>query len=285
MRKFIVAAAAVAVGLLGLAPLANATPAPKVTLCHATGSASNPWVRINVSINSNTLAGHAAHQGDLLLGVDNDNVLQCPGPVGPQGPSGPAGPQGPPGSPGDPGSPGAPGAPGTPGLPGAPGLNGLTPIGVCTGNPGGIYFIYQSNPHHVELVVELPDSHFLISSETPCYGPAGRDGTNGTNGKDSTVAGPAGPAGKDSTVAGPAGKDSVVPGPSGAAGLNGTNGRDGVDSVTTVQGVDSVAGVVNEDGELALAHTGVDTPWLLGTGLFLIILGAGLWFARKYLAR
>lgn len=38
-------------------------------------------------------------------------------------------------------------------------------------------------------------------------------------------------------------------------------------------------------GVVELAKTGSSVTWLLGTGLFLVILGAGLWFARKYLAR
>ncbi|MBU1075391.1 DUF11 domain-containing protein, partial [Patescibacteria group bacterium] len=74
---------------LMLATPAQAIPGvpDKYTLCHATGSASNPWVRINVaepalsahleSLQGNPLIGH---ENDVLLGLDNDNVLECPAP-------------------------------------------------------------------------------------------------------------------------------------------------------------------------------------------------------------
>jgi hypothetical protein len=43
-----------------LVPAASADPAPKVTICHATGSATNPYVRITVS--QNAVAAHEKHQ-------------------------------------------------------------------------------------------------------------------------------------------------------------------------------------------------------------------------------
>ena len=74
MRKRIASAffaasmvAALAVPLLAgsasAAPNANANPnafAGKVTICHKTGSETNPWVIINPSANS--LVGHLPHQ-------------------------------------------------------------------------------------------------------------------------------------------------------------------------------------------------------------------------------
>jgi hypothetical protein len=58
-------AAAVTVGgfALGMSA-ASAKPDQKVTICHATGSASNPWVEIRVSANAN---GHARHEADFVL--------------------------------------------------------------------------------------------------------------------------------------------------------------------------------------------------------------------------
>ena len=48
----------------------------KVTICHATHSAKNPFVRIHVSKNSDKVHGHAGHEGDTI--VDDDaNVAEC----------------------------------------------------------------------------------------------------------------------------------------------------------------------------------------------------------------
>lgn len=54
------------VGLLSLsgAPIAAAAPAEKIDICHATGSASNPFVSISISVNG--LNGHAEHSGDII---------------------------------------------------------------------------------------------------------------------------------------------------------------------------------------------------------------------------
>lgn len=65
--------------------LVVATPAPKVTICHATSSEDNPWVRIVVS--ENAIGGHfdnpgtpkAGHEDDLLLEGD----VECPVPETP----------------------------------------------------------------------------------------------------------------------------------------------------------------------------------------------------------
>ena len=52
-----------------------ASPAPtKVTICHATGSSSNPYVTITVS--SNGLDGHNRHAGDIV--PSNDACRQKP---------------------------------------------------------------------------------------------------------------------------------------------------------------------------------------------------------------
>jgi hypothetical protein len=40
----------------------------KVTLCHATGSESNPYTKITVSVNAFYTAGHIDHEGDIYNG-------------------------------------------------------------------------------------------------------------------------------------------------------------------------------------------------------------------------
>lgn len=60
-------------------PTTKTAPAPMIFICHATGSASNPYVLIHVS--SNSEAAHAAHQGgrDIILGSSAGSG--CPQPT------------------------------------------------------------------------------------------------------------------------------------------------------------------------------------------------------------
>ena len=59
---FVLLAVLLAIGVaLGFQTVANATPAPKVTLCHATGSETNPYVVITVAA-AGAYNGHIAHQ-------------------------------------------------------------------------------------------------------------------------------------------------------------------------------------------------------------------------------
>jgi hypothetical protein len=71
----VVVATLACIGLLAIAPMAAAAPTEKVTICHATGSASNPFVQITVA--AAAADAHRAHQhGEDVVGVD---ATGCPG--------------------------------------------------------------------------------------------------------------------------------------------------------------------------------------------------------------
>ena len=77
-RRGVVAALLTCLGLLALAPTASA--GEKVTICHATGSATNPYVQVTVS--ENAVEAHRAHQ-------EREDIIPapatgCPGPVVPR---------------------------------------------------------------------------------------------------------------------------------------------------------------------------------------------------------
>lgn len=76
MKIRIIGASVLALALVGITPalVANATPAAKVAICHATGSQSNPWELIEVA--EPALAAHEGH-GDLIPAP----AAGCPAPV------------------------------------------------------------------------------------------------------------------------------------------------------------------------------------------------------------
>jgi ABC-type sugar transport system substrate-binding protein len=75
---------ALLVGIIGIAsmPVARASPGPpgKVTICHATGSASNPFVQITIS--ENAAREGRAHNRD---GHQASEDIIPPGPYDPDG--------------------------------------------------------------------------------------------------------------------------------------------------------------------------------------------------------
>ncbi len=80
MRKKIVALAfasglliAVAVPMFGVAGTTSAEPLEKVTICHRTGSESNPWVVITISGNAWSDPGHVPHNPGHF--PDSDHVV------------------------------------------------------------------------------------------------------------------------------------------------------------------------------------------------------------------
>lgn len=251
LKRFITAGALGALGL-GLIPgTAGATPAPKVSVCHATGSATNPFVLITVSENA-WLNAHSDHEGDVLateieVVVDvedgrekTETIRFCPGPAPIPGPQGPAGPQGPPGNPGlgfqGPAGPaGAAGIPGRNGKDGADGQNGLDGLNGADG---------LNAVQHKCLGLD----GYLYSADK-CL--------------PLSVVGEAGPQGERGEI-GPAG-------PQGSAG--GTTVLAANDTAPTVAPAHSVP--VGE-----LAHTGNNDWMYLGVGLVLV--GALAFGVRKY---
>jgi hypothetical protein len=77
------------------APPRAARPRParkgKVSICHATGSETNPYVLVTVSVNATTGNGHGRHEGDRPA-VDGRCPAAAPG--GPEGPGDPGPPPG-----------------------------------------------------------------------------------------------------------------------------------------------------------------------------------------------
>jgi hypothetical protein len=71
MKRILATAGIAGIALVGVTAPANAggngtNDDKKVTICHATGSESNPYVQITVSENSLNGNGHALHAGDLI---------------------------------------------------------------------------------------------------------------------------------------------------------------------------------------------------------------------------
>ncbi len=66
--------------LLVLPLIAVANDAGKITICHATGSKTNPYVEIRISVKG--LNGHRNHEGDVIPApVEGCAVLPPPSPV------------------------------------------------------------------------------------------------------------------------------------------------------------------------------------------------------------
>lgn len=89
MKKILTLVAALFLGMLALAGPAAATGGgqpdadnKKVTLCHATGSETNPYTKITVSVMAFYNAGHIDHEGDIWEAfsyTDNrGNVVKVP---------------------------------------------------------------------------------------------------------------------------------------------------------------------------------------------------------------
>jgi len=79
MKRILATAGIAGIALIGVTAPANAGDEgddKKVSICHATGSESNPYVQITVSENAvNGYDGHASHGGDLIPAP----AYGCPG--------------------------------------------------------------------------------------------------------------------------------------------------------------------------------------------------------------
>lgn len=64
MRALVVLSAASMA--MAIAPVGSASAATKVVVCHATGSASNPYVKTVVDNNSTDYKGHKSHANDII---------------------------------------------------------------------------------------------------------------------------------------------------------------------------------------------------------------------------
>ncbi|MGO4582610.1 hypothetical protein AB4Z38_01785 [Arthrobacter sp. 2RAF6] len=64
MRRTIATMGVVGLGLLGATVSANAAPSDKITICHATHSASHPYVAVTISLTA--LSGHVADTADIV---------------------------------------------------------------------------------------------------------------------------------------------------------------------------------------------------------------------------
>ena len=86
----VLALASLVIGLVqARSEAAGASPHPKVTICHATGSAGNPYVEITVShnaANGEKLSDHTSHDDDIIPAP----AAGCPSSV-PPGPGEPGG--------------------------------------------------------------------------------------------------------------------------------------------------------------------------------------------------
>ena len=80
LLKLAVSSTAVALIALSFLIATGASDGSKVTLCHATGSATNPYVLITVSTDAvSDFGGHAGHPNDILPTPGNP-VTSCPTP-------------------------------------------------------------------------------------------------------------------------------------------------------------------------------------------------------------
>jgi hypothetical protein len=72
MKRTIATLGVVGLGLMGATVAANAAPDNKITICHATGSASNPYLAQTISLSS--LGAHVGDTGDIVPANGGDDM-------------------------------------------------------------------------------------------------------------------------------------------------------------------------------------------------------------------
>ncbi len=88
MRRVLLAAAAFGVAVGVSTPAAMADPAPQITICHGTASATNPYAEITVSASS-FKDGHFDGYPNPSHGPNNNpDFIPAPGATCDQGPGG-----------------------------------------------------------------------------------------------------------------------------------------------------------------------------------------------------
>ncbi|GAA5196040.1 hypothetical protein GCM10023346_27480 [Arthrobacter gyeryongensis] len=70
MKRTIATMGVVGLGLLGATVSANAAPSDKITICHATHSASHPYIAVTMSLSA--LSGHVADTADIVPANSGD---------------------------------------------------------------------------------------------------------------------------------------------------------------------------------------------------------------------
>ena len=72
MKRTIATLGVVGLGLMGATVAANAAPDKKITICHATSSASNPYLAQTISLSA--LSAHVGDTGDIVPANDGDDM-------------------------------------------------------------------------------------------------------------------------------------------------------------------------------------------------------------------
>jgi hypothetical protein len=275
LRRSVVAAVVTCAGLASLAPAASA--GEKVTICHATGSATNPYIVITIS--ESAVKAHSAHQGreDIIpatvgcIPPPPPPVDVCPNIAGDQ-PTVPAG------------------------MVVDPAGNCVAPppADVCPNIPGDQPTVpqgYEKDPsgNCVPIVVEPPFIACIVSSGVEQTATT-VTGTPADDTIDCSAASPGktidGFAGNDTitatqfddVVTGGEGNDTIT----GLGGNDTLNGNDGNDTISGGEGNDTITGTLGNDtlsgeGGDDFVDGGEDDDVLSGgTGVNVLIGGNGI---------
>lgn len=246
MKKFIALGVGVLVSFSLITPaLANEDKPEKVTLCHSTGSETNPWVEISVSENAvNGINKHLKHGDFIVTNEEPCNDDDDSPPIE---------------------------------------LVSLTLCGQVDGSFIKIHADITTQGDLFQL--EVTDEPCEPGPAGPPGSPGsnGTNGTNGTNGKDGKdgATGPAGPTGPkgDKGDAGAVGTTGSQ-GPQGPAGPSGPQGLNNTPESTTIPVTDSASNLT----ELPRTGSN-GAAWLALLGILMGAAGLALAFFTKNLLK